>query len=114
MFTSQNLTLLFVSGNVQEREKNAVLMRNNGLRVFTASNTTRAYELYQTHKIDLIVIDFPFSDENGLDFIRHLRQMGIDIPIIITTASPDKDMLIEAINLDISRYLIQPFEERER
>jgi len=113
MFTSQNLTLLYIGGDTQTRENNSALIRNHGLRVFTANNTNRAYELYQTHKIDLIVIDFPLPDEDGMDFIRHLRQMGIDIPIIITTASPDKEMLIEAINLDISRYLIQPFEERE-
>ncbi len=113
MFTFQNLTLLYISGDIQTRENNAVLLRNNGARVFTANNTKRAYELYQTHTIDLIVIDFPLPDEKGLDFIRHLRQMGIDIPIIITTVSADKEMLIEAINLDVSRYLIHPFKDRE-
>ena len=61
MFASQNLTLLYVSGNVQVRENNAALIRNNGLRVFTANNTNRAYELYQTHKTDLIIIDFPLQ-----------------------------------------------------
>ncbi|MFH0709932.1 MAG: response regulator [Pseudomonadota bacterium] len=113
MFTSQNLTLLYIDADVQTRENNAILLRNNGLRVFTANNTSRAYDLNQTHKIDMMIIAFPLADEDGLDFIRHLRQMGIDIPIIISTRSSDKEMLIEAINLDISRYLIPPFDERE-
>ena len=112
MFTAQNLTLLYIDTDIQTRENNAVILRNNGLRVFTTNNTSRAYDLNQTHKIDLMIIAFPLDDEDGLDFIRHLRQMGIDIPIIITTVNPDKDMLIEAINLDVCHYLIQPFEER--
>ncbi|MDP3464887.1 MAG: response regulator [Sulfuricurvum sp.] len=113
MFTSQNLTLLCINGDVQTREKNTLFMRKNELRVFTANNTIRAYDLYQTHKIDLIIIDIPLPDENGLDFIRHLRQLEIDTPVIITTASTDKEILIDAINLDISRYLIKPFDNTE-
>jgi len=110
MFTFKNLTLLYIEGEIQAREKYALLMRNNGLRVFTADNIAGAYDLYQTHKIDLIIIDFPPYDEGSLNFIRHLRQTGNDIPIIITTACVDKELLVSAINLDISRYLIQPFE----
>jgi len=113
MFTSQNLTLLCINSDIQTREKNAYFIRKNGLRVFTANNTIRAYELYQMHKIDLIIIDIPLPDENGLDFIRHFRQLEIDIPVIITTEKTDKDILIDAINLDISRYLIKPFENKE-
>ncbi|MDO9206879.1 MAG: response regulator [Sulfuricurvum sp.] len=113
MFASENLTLLCINGDSLAREKNASFMRKNELRVFTANNTTRAYDLYQTHEIDLIIIDIPLPDENGLDFIRHLRQLEIDTPVIITTESTDKEILIDAINLDISRYLIKPFENKE-
>ncbi len=61
------------------------------------------------NKIDFIIINLPLPHENGLDFIRHLRQLNINIPVIITAPDTDKEILLDAINLDISRYLIKPF-----
>lgn len=113
MFASNNLTLLYIDGNIDARELNTTFIRNNGFNVFTANNTSRGYDLYQAHTIDLILIDIPLPDENGIEFIRHLRQLDITVPVIITTDITDKKILLDAINLDISRYLIKPFDRTE-
>lgn len=112
MDTFQDLIFLYIDVDTQRREKYAQLIRNHGHRVFTVNDTAQAYDLYRTHKIDMIIIDFSPLNEGGVDFIRHLRQMGRDIPIIITTAYADKELLLSAMNFDISRYLIQPFDDR--
>lgn len=113
MFTTQNLTLLYIDGNAENREKNVTLIRQNGVRVFTANTTHRADDLYKSYKVDLIILELPLRDENGLDFIRHLRQMNITIPVILITSEPNQDLLLQAINLDISHCLIRPFEDAD-
>ncbi|HEX5711638.1 MAG TPA: response regulator [Sulfuricurvum sp.] len=113
MFTSQHFTLLYIDADHESIQSNIAYVHKQGIRVLTASNTQRAYELYQANKIDFIIIDLPLPHENGLDFIRHLRQLQIDIPVIITAADSDNKILLDAINLEISRYMIKPFEPSE-
>ncbi|MFY9143489.1 response regulator transcription factor [Sulfuricurvum sp.] len=110
MFTYQNISLLYINHDFQLREIEAAFMRKNGLHVLTADNTARAYEFYQIHQFDIIILDLPLPGENGLDFIRQLRYMEISIPVIITTDKNDQEILLEAINLDISRCLIKPID----
>lgn len=113
MFTSQHFTLLYIDADHQSIESSVAYIHKQGIRVLTANNTQRAYELYQANKIDFIIMDLPLPHENGLDFIRHLRQLEIDIPVIITAANSDNKMLLDAINLEISRYVIKPFDPSE-
>lgn len=110
MFLSQDVSILYIDNDAETRENNAAIIRKNGLHVLTANNTARAYDLYQIHTFDIIIINLPLLNENGLDFIRHLRQLEITVPIIITAESTEKEILLDAINLDISRYLIKPFD----
>ncbi|MDD2905679.1 MAG: response regulator [Sulfurimonas sp.] len=113
MFSSQHLSILYIEDDMHFREKNAAFLRENGMRVFTANTTDRGYELFKVHDIAVIVINLPLPNENGLDFIIHLRQLDIHIPIVITTTEADKKILIDAINLDISRHLIKSYKTTE-
>ncbi len=46
MFMSLKLTLLYIDNDQQDREDNALFIRNHGIHVLTASNTSMANELY--------------------------------------------------------------------
>jgi two-component system, OmpR family, response regulator VanR len=111
MFSSRNLTVLYIEHH-NDRIQNMIseLMREHGLNVLTTNNTTKAHSLFRANTVDLIVINIPMPNEDGLDFIRHLRQLNIMIPVIITADDSDKEVLLKAINLDIAHYLPKPFE----
>lgn len=113
MFTSQHFTLLYIDADHQSIQSSVAYIHEQGIRVLTASNMQKASELYQANKIDFIIIDLPLPHENGLDFIRHIRQLEIDTPVIITAEDSDNKILLDAINLEISRYMIKPFEPSE-
>jgi DNA-binding response OmpR family regulator len=65
------------------------------------------------HEIDIVLIDLELSDKSGLNFIHCLRGKEILTPVIITTDATDKETLLEAINLDITRYLIKPCKKED-
>lgn len=110
---SETLKLLYIESNSAIREKNASIIVENGIKVFETDTLAGARDLMQTHQIDLILMDIILPNENGLDFIRLLRQRDISIPIIITTSNADKEILLDIINLDITRYLIKPFQKND-
>lgn len=109
----ENITLLYIDDNAEIRNKYALLIAENGFKVIEATSLSAAYDLIAAHKIDFILMDIILPNENGLDFIRYLRQKELLIPIVITTSVVDQTILLDAINLDITRYLIKPLSDND-
>lgn len=111
MFASQNLAVLYMEHDPNIRQRGMNLMRGNGLKVFETDNTAKGCELFRMNQIDIVVVDLELPEKSGLDFIHCLREKEILTPVIITTNHTDQETLLEAINLDITRYLIKPCKE---
>ncbi len=113
MFAFNNMTLLYIEGDIETRENYTTLLRSNGMKVLETDNTVSARELFLKNKVDFILIDLNLHAQNRMDFIRFLRENEVMVPIIITANDSNKEVLLEAINLDTSHYLIKPFETLE-
>lgn len=111
MFSSQNLTVLYIEHDTQVRNEIAQFMRENGLNVLEADNTESASNLFRTHHVDIVIVDLQLSGSTGLEFIRYLRHKHLYTPAIITTSHTDKDILLAVINLEITRYLTKPIQK---
>jgi len=53
---------------------------------YTASNAEDALDIFQEHKIDLLLVDIELPKMNGIDFIRKIRKIDESIPIVIISA----------------------------
>ncbi len=113
MFGRENLTVLYMENNTEIRSEVTHFMRDNGLRVFETDNSTDACSLFQKNKVDVILFNLELHQKNGLDFINSLREKDIETPVVIITDHIDSESLLEAINLDITRYLIKPVSEKQ-
>jgi YesN/AraC family two-component response regulator len=81
--------------------------------IYTADNTTEAYKILKEKHIDVIISDILIGDKNGLEFISFLKQNGIEIPFILTTAYTETDYLLDAIKLKAVNYLVKPIKIKE-
>lgn len=113
MFAAHDLTVLCIHQDNDLRQKSTELMRENGLRVFGTDNTTQGCDLFRQHGVDIVMIDLELPEQSGLNFIRCLRDKDVLTPVIITTDHTDRETLFEAINLDITRYLIKPCKDED-
>lgn len=107
---NKKLILLYIENNLKCRKTNAEFMRANGINVIETDTTKNANELFLKNNVDFIMIDLNLHQQNRMDFIRFLRQKDISVPIIITACEANKEILLDAINLDTTRYLIKPFD----
>jgi two-component system response regulator FixJ len=53
------------------------------------------------------VVDIGLPDGNGLDVVRHIRDRGLAIPVLVLTAQLDRELINRAYELDAS-YLCKP------
>ncbi len=77
-------------------------------KVFDVDSIENAIKVLEKERIDIIISDINLKEENGLSFIKSLREKYIDIPIILLTAYTDKNYLLEATKLKLVDYLIKP------
>lgn len=62
---------------------------------------------------DIIMTDIVMPGMNGLELIKHVREMGINVRIVILSAYDDFKYAQKAINYGISSYLLKPFDDDE-
>lgn len=113
MLNIQDITVLYIDTDTVIREKTTLLLNEHGLNVFEVNNLFEAYTVFRKNRVDIVLMDILLSNESGLDFVRFLRQKELLTPVIITTSLSDQNLLFDAINLEITRYLLKPFLNHE-
>lgn len=73
--------------------------------VDTCPSADEAKDLVRKTGYDTIVLDYYMPDVNGIDFLKEVRQSGLDCPIIIYTGRGREDVVIDALNNGADFYL---------
>lgn len=114
MFTNNilsKLTLLYIDDEPSIRE-NAVEYFNRYFEtVLEAADGAEGFQLYDRLKPDIIITDIKMPKLNGLELARKIRKNDKKIPIIILTAFTETQYLLDAVELQLIKYIIKPMTE---
>jgi DNA-binding response OmpR family regulator len=105
----KNLTLLYVEDDIALQKEALVIFRELFSSVISANDGIEAFEKFLNNKVDLIITDAKMPKLSGLDFIKEVRLKDKKIPIILTTAYEEKELLKSAIKLNINYFLEKPY-----
>ena len=106
----KNLTILLIEPNDLFRDKITELVNLTVNRVVTAKSLDEAIVKYNTIKIDMIVMELNFTDENSFIFIKSLKKINQVIPIIIISTMQDNKTFLELIRIGVDDYLLKPLQ----
>lgn len=82
--------------------------------IFAVQTCDEALKVLQNNHIDVIISDILLKNENGIEFLRHIKNdLNFEIPAILTTAHTDTEHLLEAIKLKVENYIIKPINIKE-
>lgn len=79
-----------------------------GHNVHTVETVREAVMFIQKHPLDLVIVDLMLADDNGMDVVRHVRQLNQRVGVIILTGYGSLKSAIEAIELKAYAYLEKP------
>ncbi len=88
-------------------------LTGRGYLVTTAQTGGAAISQAAISRPDLMILDLGLPDVDGLEVIRHVRQLQPDLPIVVLSArtgSPDK---VAALDLGAIDYVTKPFDMSE-
>jgi DNA-binding response OmpR family regulator len=111
MIKRTKYTLLFVEDEAMIRKIAVAVLRPYFLEIYEAKDGVEALEIYANYKPDIIITDIEMPNMNGLALCKKIREKDKTTPIIVTTAYTKTDYLLEAISLNLVKYLVKPIEE---
>ena len=79
-----------------------------GYKVLTASNGLEAMAVFNTERVDLVILDIMMPHLDGLETARRIRQTSI-VPIIVLTALGEETDKVRAFDYGADDYLTKPF-----
>src|ERR1035437_9474744 len=84
----------------------------------TAGHTVRGFESAKAFleilpqlRSGCIITDVRMPDITGIDLLRRVKELGIDIPVIMITGHGDISLAVEAMKLGAVDFLEKPFDD---
>ncbi len=105
----KNRVVLYIEDDEVVLENISKLLKNYFKIVHTASDGESAYEIFVKRSIDLLIVDIELPRLNGINFIKRVRKIDKDIPIVIISAYTKTDYLLESVELNLNKYIVKPF-----
>ncbi|WP_368030516.1 response regulator transcription factor [Arcobacter sp. s6] len=78
--------------------------------VVIAKDGKEGLKKFKSFKPDIIITDIMMPLCDGLDMTIKIKESDNFIPIIVLSAHSDKEKLLKAIDVGISKYFIKPFD----
>ncbi|HLK03729.1 MAG TPA: sigma-54 dependent transcriptional regulator [Candidatus Acidoferrum sp.] len=79
-------------------------------RIAEAESAEAARAAIPTEKPDLILLDIVMPGQDGLSFLKSLREEGNDVPVLIVSALDTAKTAVEALRVGAADYLVKGFE----
>jgi DNA-binding NtrC family response regulator len=79
-------------------------------RIVEADSAESARTSIPTEKPDLILLDVVMPGQDGISFLKSLREEGNDVPVLVVSALDNAKTAVEALRVGAADYLVKGFE----
>jgi len=106
-------SVLFVEDEKAIRDNYVSYLKKYFKNVYEAEDGICAYEVYKSKHPELLIVDINIPKLNGLDLLKKIRETDRETKAIMLTAHSDVRYLLEATELNLSKYLVKPITRKE-
>jgi DNA-binding NtrC family response regulator len=85
---------------------------DQGYTVATARNAEQARRHLDSREFDLLILDIQLPQEDGISFLKHVREVKPELPTMLISGYPDVDAVIDSIRLNVRQFVCKPFTVR--
>jgi len=103
-----NLKLLYVEDDQQTRENYQEFFKIFFEDIVALDNGEVAFDIFQKGDIDIVVTDINMEQLSGIELSKKIRKIDPNIPIVIFSAFPNQENLLESIDTGVTKFLVKP------
>jgi len=93
------------------RESLAFLLSTARIAVATYPSAAAFLEAIPTAELSCVITDVRMPGMSGIDLLKRLREMKIDVPVIVITGHGDVPLAVEAMKVGAIDFLEKPFDD---
>jgi two-component system, NtrC family, response regulator PilR len=105
--------ILVVDDDQSLREFLTITLGREGFEVVAAASGREALRIMTEAPADLALVDLKMPDMDGVETLRHLREISETVSVVIVTAFATTETAIQALKEGAYDYLIKPFKVEE-
>ncbi len=110
---TNDLRVLFVEDEESIRISLKETIGDEFKRFSIAKDGKEGLEKFSNDKYDLVISDISMPKMSGLEMVAEIKKISKNIPIILLTAYSEKEKLLQAIDIGVTKYLIKPIDPEE-
>ena len=93
------------------RESLEFLLKTAGLPVRSFDSAQAFLDVLPEIRSGCIITDVRMPDITGIDLLRRVKELGLDIPVIVITGHGDIALAVEAMKIGAVDFLEKPFDD---
>lgn len=109
----KSYTILYIEDDAKIRDSITEFLSRYCKKVYECDNSEEGLKLYQRYKPDILLLDINLPGMSGIDLATLIRKNDIKTRILISTAYTNKEFMIKAVELQLTRYLVKPVTSEE-
>ncbi|HEX8115218.1 MAG TPA: response regulator, partial [Kofleriaceae bacterium] len=103
------MRIVLVEDNLQLATTISDGLSEDGYTVDVVATAAGAIERGLRRDLDVMVLDLGLPDRDGLEVLRELRGVRINVPILVLTARDAVEARVAALDAGADDYLVKPF-----
>jgi two-component system, cell cycle response regulator len=107
------LRLLYVEDDQDTRTSVSEVLRLGVDELHIAKDGAEALEIFKAHPVEFVISDFRMPKMNGNELCAAIKEIDSETYFVLFTAYNDTDLLIEAINAGVDRFLLKPLDSKQ-
>lgn len=88
-------------------------LKEAGYEVSVAPDGLIGHDMAVKNQFDLLILDIMLPGINGMQLCKQLRQLQVDIPILMLTALGTTENIVAGLDSGADDYLVKPFQFAE-
>ena len=105
--------ILVVEDDRALRELYCTVLSKNGFVYHEARDGADAWDVLEKQYIDLVVTDIMMPNMNGFEFVKSLRQNGLNMPVLMITAKDTFEDMQSGFLAGTDDYMVKPVNVNE-
>jgi len=101
--------ILVVDDEKSMRELLEILLLKYGYSVVCAENGSEALPMLRSQSFDLVITDIRMKPVNGLEVLKHCKEIAPRTPVIMISAYASTELAVEAMNEGAYDFFPKPF-----
>lgn len=110
--TQNKYKILLVEDESNIRNLVTTMLETGGYQVIYAGTCATAKAMFSSYLPDLVILDLGLPDEDGMDFLEHIRKDSLT-PVIVLSARAEESDKVLALDSGANDYVTKPFSAGE-